>query len=42
VGVGEVICGRVSEVKIIVEGKIKEPGWVKRKWVSSNFYFFNS
>jgi hypothetical protein len=29
-------------VKIMVEGKIKEPGWVKRKWVSSNFYFFNS
>jgi hypothetical protein len=26
--VGEFICGRVSTVKIIVEGKkIKEPGW---------------
>ena len=27
-GVGEFICGRVSKVKIMVEGKkIKEPGW---------------
>jgi hypothetical protein len=29
-GVGEFICGRVSRVKIMVEGKrkkIKEPGW---------------
>jgi hypothetical protein len=27
--VGEFICGRVSKVKIMVEGiKIKEPGWV--------------
>jgi hypothetical protein len=26
--VGEFICGRVSKVKIMVEGrKIKEPGW---------------
>jgi hypothetical protein len=25
-GVGEFICGRVSKVKIMVEGK-KEPGW---------------
>jgi hypothetical protein len=29
-------------VMIMVEGKIKESRWVKRKWVSSNFYFFNS
>jgi hypothetical protein len=42
-GVGEFICGRVSKVKIMVEGrKIKEPGWVKRKRVSLIFYFFNS
>jgi hypothetical protein len=40
-GVGEFICGRVSKVKIRVEGrKIKEPGWVKRKRVSSNFNSF--
>jgi hypothetical protein len=27
-GVGEFICGRVSKIKIMVEGrKIKEPGW---------------
>jgi hypothetical protein len=27
-GVGEFICGRVSKVKIMVEGrKIKGPGW---------------
>jgi hypothetical protein len=28
-GVGEFICGRASDVKIMVEGrkKIKEPGW---------------
>jgi hypothetical protein len=26
-GVGEFIYGRVSKVKIMVEGKIKEPGW---------------
>jgi hypothetical protein len=26
--VGEFICGRASDVKIMVEGrKIKEPGW---------------
>jgi hypothetical protein len=32
--VGEVICGRESEVNVMVEErKIKEPGWVKRKWV---------
>jgi hypothetical protein len=42
-GVGEFICGRVSDVKITVEGrKIKEPGWFEKKWVSLNFYFFNS
>jgi hypothetical protein len=30
VGVGEVICGRGSDVKIMVEErKIKEPGWLK-------------
>jgi hypothetical protein len=41
-GVGEVICGRVSGVKIMVEErKIKEPGWFKKKRVRSNFYFFN-
>jgi hypothetical protein len=41
-GVGEVICGRVSDVKIMVEErKIKEPGWFKRKRVRSNFYFLN-
>jgi hypothetical protein len=40
-GVGEFICGRVSKVKIMVEGrKIKEPRWVKRKRVSSNFNSF--
>jgi hypothetical protein len=26
-GVGEFIYGRLSKVKIMVEGKIKEPGW---------------
>ena len=26
-GVGEFICGRLSKVKIMVEGKIKEPEW---------------
>jgi hypothetical protein len=40
-GVGEFICGRGSDVKIIVEGKIKEPGWFERKRVSSKFYFFS-
>jgi hypothetical protein len=31
-GVGEVICGRVSHVKIMVEErKIKEPRWFKKK-----------
>jgi hypothetical protein len=39
--VGEFICGRVSKVKIMVEGrKIKEPGWFKRKRVSSSFNSF--
>jgi hypothetical protein len=42
VGVGEFICGRVSDVKIMVEGRKKEPGWFEKKRVSSNFYFFNS
>jgi hypothetical protein len=42
-GVGEFICGRVSDIKVMVEGrKIKEPGWFEKKWVSLNFYFFNS
>jgi hypothetical protein len=41
-GVGEVICGRVLDVKIMVEErKIKEPGWLKRKRVRSNFYSLN-
>jgi hypothetical protein len=41
-GVGEVIYGRVSDVKIMVEErKIKEPRWFKKKWVRSNFFFFN-
>jgi hypothetical protein len=41
-GVGEVICGRVSDVKIMVEEeKIKDLGWFKRKRVSSNFYIFS-
>jgi hypothetical protein len=39
VGVGEVICGRVSDVKVMVEErKIKEPGWFKKKRVGSNFF----
>jgi hypothetical protein len=39
--VGEFICGRVSDVKIMVEGrKIKEPGWFEKKWVSSSFNSF--
>jgi hypothetical protein len=42
-GVGEVICGRVSDVKIMVEEeKIKDLGWFKRKRVISSFYFFSS
>jgi hypothetical protein len=37
-GVGEVICGRGSDVKIMVEErKIKEPRWFKRKRVRSIF-----
>jgi hypothetical protein len=41
-GVGEVICGRGSDVKIMVaERKIKEPRWFKRKQVGSIFYSFN-
>jgi hypothetical protein len=37
-GVSECICGREPKVKIMVEGKRKrEPGWFKRKWVSSKF-----
>jgi hypothetical protein len=33
--VGEYICGRVSDVKIMVEEKkIKEPGWFGKKRVS--------
>jgi hypothetical protein len=42
-GVGEVICGRASGVKVMVEeGKIIMRAWVvKRKWVRSNFYSFN-
>jgi hypothetical protein len=41
--VGEVIYGRVSYVKVMVDErkKIKEPGWFKRKRVRSNFHFFN-
>jgi hypothetical protein len=33
VGVGEVICGRGSDVKVMVEErkKMKEPGWLKGK-----------
>jgi hypothetical protein len=42
-GVGEFICGRGSDGKDYGgRKKIKEPVWFKRKWVSSNFYFFNS
>jgi hypothetical protein len=42
-GVGEFICGRGSDGKDYGgRKKIKEPGWFKRKWVSSNFYFFSS
>jgi hypothetical protein len=43
-GVGEFICGRASDVKIMVEGgkRIKSLEGFKKKWVSSNFYFFNS
>jgi hypothetical protein len=42
-GVGEVICGRGSDVKVMVEErKMKEPGWFKRKQVRSIFlYSFN-
>jgi hypothetical protein len=38
-GVGEVICGRGSYVKIMVEEKYVSPV-VKRRWVRSNFYSF--
>jgi hypothetical protein len=43
-GVGEFICGRASDVKIMVEGRkrIKGLDGLKKKRVSSNFYFFNS
>jgi hypothetical protein len=38
-GVGEVICGRVSDGKDYGgRKKIKEPGWLKRKRVSSIFF----
>jgi hypothetical protein len=41
-GVGEVICGRGLDVKVMVEERqIKDPGWFKRKRVRSNFYSFN-
>jgi hypothetical protein len=41
-GVSEIICGRVSDVDIVVEEKkIKEPGWFKKERVRSHFYFFN-
>jgi hypothetical protein len=41
-GVGEVICGRVSDGKDYGgRKKIKEPGWLKRKRISSNCYFFS-
>jgi hypothetical protein len=41
-GVGEVIYGRVSDVKIMVEErKIKDLGWFKKKRVRSHFYSFN-
>jgi hypothetical protein len=30
-GVGEFICGRVSKVKIMVEGKKREPGWFSKE-----------
>jgi hypothetical protein len=37
-GVGEVIYGRVLDVKIMVEErKIKEPGWFKKKRVRSHY-----
>jgi hypothetical protein len=37
-GVGEVICGRVSDVKIMVkERKIKEPRWLKRSRLDQIF-----
>jgi hypothetical protein len=36
--VGEVICGRGSDVKIMVEErKIKEPGWLKGSWLDQIF-----
>jgi hypothetical protein len=42
-GAGEVIYGRVLDVKIMVEEEKnkKNLGGFKRKWVSSNFYFFS-
>jgi hypothetical protein len=36
-GVGEVICERGSDVKIMVEGKIKEPGWLKESGLDQIF-----
>jgi hypothetical protein len=43
VGVGEVICRRVSDVKVMVEEENKRNlGVFKRKRVSSNFYLFSS
>jgi hypothetical protein len=40
-GVGEVISARVSDVKIMWKRKIKRTWVVKRRRVSSNFYFFS-
>jgi hypothetical protein len=37
-GVGEVICGRVSDVKIMVEEENKkEPGWFKGSGLAQIF-----
>jgi hypothetical protein len=36
--VGEVICGRGSDVKVMVdERKLKEPGWLKGSGLHQNF-----
>jgi hypothetical protein len=41
-GVGEVICGRGSDVKVMVKGrKIREPGLLKGSRLDQLFYSFN-
>jgi hypothetical protein len=40
--VGEVICGKGSDVKVMVEErKMREPGLLKGSGLDQNFYSFN-